>query len=225
MAFSALAQSINARNLSGESLIDLFTRDFSSDSMHFVNANNSQPLDLGIQALPMGKAQIKGNQNKAIGDAIGQGVKAMKALLPDEQGWVGAVRGPFSKASKETRTPYLVAHAAGVEVFRASLVGSGAFPERVTRTDEEKAQAKKEKAEKAEKAQSEAMDAARAALMASGEFIARADVLTIDKLATSALIDELVTRTGDTISSESLALLTAFTESINLSRMKAAGMV
>lgn len=210
--FSALASLINARNLSGVDLINHFADAFSQDAMHYVNANNSQPLDMAIACLPMGKAQIKGKQNQALGEAIAQGVKATREALPNSQGWIGAVHGAFSKASKETRTPYLMAHAQGIEAFKASLITSGAFPDKVSRTDEEKAAIKAEKADKAAQAQAETMKAARDALIASGEFIAKSDVITIDKMSTSLLVDALISRDADTFSPETLGMLAALVQ-------------
>jgi hypothetical protein len=207
MSKSILAAFIRARVATGAALINEATSAYSADALYLATANSSQELTLAIGALPMGKAGVVGKQYKAIGEAIAKGQKAMLAALPNGEGWIGARHGAFSKADKDTRAAYLQAHAIGVEAFRTELEASGAFPEKVIKTDEEKAKAKTEKAEAEAKKQAEAVNAARKAIIDSGEFVAKSDILTVDKLSTSMLIDELMTRKPESFSAESAALL------------------
>jgi hypothetical protein len=215
MSKSILAAFIRARVATGAALINEAASAYSADALYLATANSSQELAGAVAALPMGKFGVIGKQYKAIGEAIAKGQKAMLAALPNGEGWIGARHGAFSKATKETREEYLSAHAVGVEAFRAELEASGAFPEKVSKTDEEKAKAKTEKAEAEAKKQAEAVNAARKAIMDSGEFIAKSDIVTIDKLATSALIDELMTRKPESFSAESLAMLASLVATLS----------
>lgn len=175
MSVSRLAHFIATINATPEKLAELATVEFSADLMHLVNANNEQPLAEAIAMLPMGKAKVKGKQNQAIGDAIARAVKATREALPDGAGWIGAVNGSFSKASKDARTPYLIAHAAGVECFAAVLAESGEFVSAPKKTDEEKAKAKAEK----DAAKAKALEDTIAAKVEAGELVRAADVVTL----------------------------------------------
>lgn len=214
MSVSKLADFINARNLSGVALASHLTGAFADDAMHLVNANNSQPLTLAAQSLPMGKKAITGKQNQAIGAAIGHAVKAMADALPDGQGWIGAVHGAFGKAPKEARAPYLAAHAIGVAAFGQSLADSGEFTDKAPKTDAQKAAEKAEKEEKAQKAAAEQKAAVKAAMLASGEVIDPAAVRDIGQFSLFALAEHMAARvaSGETLSDQTRAMLAAMLE-------------
>lgn len=175
MSVSRLAHFIATINATPEKLAELATVEFAADLMHLVNANNEQPLSEAVATLPMGKSKVKGKQNQVIGDAIGQAIKATRDALPGNAGWIGAVNGSFSKASKDARTPYLIAHAAGVECFAAVLAESGEFVSAPKKTDEEKAKAKAEK----DAAKAKALEDIISAKVEAGELVRASDVVTL----------------------------------------------
>lgn len=191
MARSALASLIVARNATPETLRTLVVQAFADDARHLADANNGQPLADALAALPMGKAQVKGAQNKALGDAIALGVQAMREALPNGAGWIGAVNGPFSKASKEARTPYLEALAVGVEAFRASIDASEAFADKVKLTPEERAAKKAEREAMQAEENAKMQQAAIQAAIDAGQVVPRDSVRTLADYAPSALIDAI----------------------------------
>lgn len=193
MSVSRLALLIATRNATPDALATMATDAFSADLLHLINANNEQPLSTAVAALPMGKAQVKGKQNQALGAAIAQAVKVTRAALPDNAGWIGAVHGQFSKASKDARTPYLIAHAEGVAAFALSLEQSGAFAPVVKKTEAEKAAAKSEREEAAAKVLSEQVKAAIDARIVAGELVKREDVRILADYTPIALIGQLHT--------------------------------
>ncbi len=172
MARSALALFLSTVNATPEALAALAVDAFSADLLHYVDANNDQRITEAVAALPMGKTKIKGKQNQAIGAAIGAAVKACADALPDGHGWVGAVKGSFSKAGKEARLPYLSAHAIGVQTFADALTASGEFVAPTKKTEAEKAEAKALREEKAAAALAETISAK----VAAGELVRAVDV-------------------------------------------------
>jgi len=191
MSASALLTIINARNANPATLRAMLCEAFKADALHLVTANNGEPMQSAINALPMGKTQIKGAQNKALGDAIGQGVAALRKALPDGQGWIGAARGSFAKASKADRAPYEQAHALACEAFAECLNASEAWADKPEVTPEEKAQKKAER--EAAKAEAEAaiVKAGIDARIASGELVPADKVQSVESLSVLALVEAL----------------------------------
>jgi hypothetical protein len=193
-----LSNLILAATSEGSAKAAIYADAFRADALHFFTANSAQEVCNAVAALPVLKARgiIKGRQFQTLGDAIGQAMKAGRAMLPDGAGWIGARMGAFSKAKKEARAPYLAAHAAACEVFAAALSQS---PEWRDATEEEKGAAKVaravKKAAKAEagKAEAEAQAAAiRAALIAAGELVP-ASTAHIGNCSASDLLAALLT--------------------------------
>lgn len=193
-----LSTLILAATAKGSAKAAIYAEAFRADSLHFFTANSDQEICAAVAALPVLKAKgiIKGEQFQTLGDAIGTAMKAGRAALPDGAGWIGARIGAFSKAPKETRAPYLHAHAVAFEVFCATLSQSPLWRDA---TEAEQAAAKEERAaakaaKEAAKAaeQAEQVAAVRAALIASGELVP-ASTAQIGKASPEELIDALIT--------------------------------
>ena len=193
-----LSTLILATTSTGSAKAAIYASAFAADSLHFFTANSDQEVCAAIAALPVLKARgiIKGEQFQTLGDAIGAAMKAGRAALPDGAGWIGAKLGAFSKASKETRAPYLAAHAVACETFTTTLSQSPLWRDA---TEAEKLEAKEKreaaKAEKAAKAatgEAEKVAAIKAALIASGELVP-SDTRTIGKATAGELIGALYT--------------------------------
>lgn len=188
---SAFAHLIGLLNATPEHVRAQAIIAFSSDALHLVTANNGQPLIDAAQAFPVTKNdKIKGPKNVALADALSAGIQAIRAALPvndkgDASGWIGAANGPFSKAALSVRTPYLQAHAAGVQAFETAVNASEALADKVEKTEEEKAKAKADKATKAAKATAEATEATINAMVEAGQLTRGAPVtLTVGDMAT-----------------------------------------
>lgn len=207
MAVSSLASLILARTLKGSALADQFAHAFSADSLHFVTANNDQCVNDAIRALPATKrgTAISGTQYKALGDAIGQGMAAIRSALPDGRGWIGAKSGAFAKASADVRAPYLAAHSAGVAAFSAVLAACPDWQDKAEKSaDEKKAEKAKRDAEKAEK-RAELVAEIVAEQVAAGRLIPADSVRTLGSASPAELIGAL--RTVGDISAELVAEL------------------
>jgi hypothetical protein len=214
-----LATLILAATSEGYATDAIYADAFRADALHFFTANSDQEVCNAIAALPLLKAKgiIKGQQFQTLGDAIGQAMKAGRAMLPDGAGWIGARMGAFSKARKEARAPYLAAHAAACEAFAAALSQS---PEWRDATEEEKSAAKAARAVKkaakaaADKAESEAQTAAiRAALIAAGELVP-ASAAHLGNCSASDLLAALLTlaHEGVELPADQLAELSAIVQ-------------
>lgn len=193
MSVSSLASLILARTLRGAALADQFSHAFSADSLHFITANNDQCISDAIRALPATKkgTEISGAQYRALGDAIGQGMAVMRSALPDGRGWVGAKLGAFSKASADSRAPYLAAHAAGVALFREVLGACPDWQDKAEKSAEEKqAEKAKREAEKAEK-RAELVAEIVAEQIASGRFIVAGTVKGLGDASAAELVAAL----------------------------------
>ena len=193
-----LSNLILAATAKGSAKAAIYAEAFRVDSLYFFTANSDQEICAAVAALPILKArgEIKGTQFQTLGDAIGAAMKAGRAALPDGAGWIGARMGAFSKAPKETRAPYLTAHAVACETFTATLAQSPLWRDA---TEEEKAEAKAareaakaEKAEAKEAAEVAKAAAIKAALIASGELIP-SDTRTIGRATAGELIGALHT--------------------------------
>lgn len=219
-----LSQFIRARASKGTAATAEAAEAFETSAMFLITANSDQELTKALNDLPKGKTgKIVAGQFAAIGEAIGAAVKAMRDVLPDGAGWIGSKNGPFSKATKEARAPYLLALATAKDAFTASLAASGHFNDVVPKTAEEKEAAKAAKAAEAETKAAEAKAAIKKALIESGEVVPADSIVKVDDCATSMLVDILVRRDLATFSSETLALLTAHVHALNVAEMKANG--
>lgn len=193
MSVSSLASLILARTLKGAALADQFSHAFSADSLHFITANNDQCINEAIRALPATKkgTEISGTQYKALGDAIGQGMAVMRSALPDGRGWVGAKLGAFSKASADSRAPYLAAHSAGVALFREVLAACPDWQDKAEKSAEEKkAEKAQREAEKAEK-RAELVAEIVGAEVAAGRLIPAGSVRTLGSASPAELVGAL----------------------------------
>lgn len=205
-----LAQFIVARMSKGSVASAAAADSFECSAMFLITANSDQELTKAAAALPVGKAgKILPGQPAAIGEAIATANKAMRDVLPNGAGWIGATNGAFSKATKEQRLPYLQALTVGKDAFLASLTESGQFTDVVPKTAEEKAAAKAAKTAAAEAKAAEAKAAIKADLLASGEVVASDSIVKVDDCATSMLVDVLSTRNADTFSVDSIGMLKA----------------
>lgn len=191
MSTSALVTLISARNADNGTLRAMLCEAFKQDSRHLVTANNGEPVQSAINALPMGKTQIKGNQNKAVGEAIQAGMLALRAALPDGAGWIGAVRGSFSKASKADAAPYESAHVKACEAFDASINGAEAWADKAIISAEQKAIDKAEREAKKAEAEAAIVQAGIDARIASGEIVPAANVIKVESLGSLALVEAL----------------------------------
>lgn len=191
MSTSALVTLISARNADNGTLRAMLCEAFKADSRHLVTANNGEPVQSAINALPMGKTQIKGAQNKAVGEALQAGMLALRAALPDGAGWIGAVRGSFSKASKADAAPYEAAHVKACEAFNASINAAEAWADKAPVSAEEKAMKKAEAESKKAEAEAAIVKAGIDARIASGELVHAADVVKVEALGVLALLEAL----------------------------------
>lgn len=214
-----LSTLILAATAKGSAKAAIYAEAFRADSLYFFTANSDQEICAAVTALPVLKAkgEIKGDQFQQLGDAIGAAMKAGRAALPDGAGWIGAKLGAFSKAPKETRAPYLAAHAVACEVFASTLAQSPLWRDA---TEEEQAAAKEERAaakaaKEAAKAaeQAEQVAAVRAALIASGELVP-ADTAHLGKCSAADLLAALLTlvHEGHVIPLDKVAELSAAAE-------------
>jgi hypothetical protein len=187
----SLKSLILARTLTGGALADLFAGEFASDAMCFVTSSSDQEIMAAIAALPTTKGRnprITGEMYKGLGHAISMAMDTLRKHLPDGRGWDGGKMGSFKRADREKRLPYLAAHAAAVEAFKATLAGVKGWVDTPAKTDEEKkAEKAKREADKEEK-RLEEKARIRAELVAEGDLIPRDSVTLVTDLTVHELI-------------------------------------